>query len=178
MDRRFQAFLLTMGVFYMLLFLRSKKVKSLSDLSLDIEESNWPVVLGIFAVTMTLVTIYIVSLYWVEVKEILNIKTPKEKSTVPVADPHYETASSLFKNMQENDRNYLMFGRSPQVTSTNDSYILKGYELSSNIGDSNTYGTFTGMTLYGGPDMYDATGIEWGGKSVSDAEAAKFIASR
>ena len=174
MDRSLQTVLLYISSLYVFLFLKSKKVTSLGDLSLDTEKSNLAVVLGIFVMTLILITAYVIRLYWDEVKHFFVPDTPKPD---PEVDPMYETASSVFKNMQENDKNYLMFGRSPQVSSTRDSDILKGDELSSNIGDTDTYGSFTGMTLYGGPDMYEATGMNWGGISISDEEVKKFIAN-
>lgn len=182
MDRSLQTVLLYVSVLYVLLFFKKSVTKgeSIVDGNVIVTEkieSNWLIVLLIFILSLILITVYVVRLYWVEVKRFLKIPEPPEKApVVPVADPEYVTASRLYNTMQENDKNYLMFGRSPQVSRMRTSDILKGDKDSSNIGE--TYGSFTGMSLYGGPDMYEATGVNWGGKSVSNAEAAKFIAAK
>lgn len=182
MDRSLQTVLLYISALYVLLFFKKSVTRgeSIVDGNITLTEeikSNWVIVLFIFILSLILVTVYVIRLYWVEVKRFFKIPEPREKApVVPVADPEYVTASRLFTNMQENDKNYLMFGRSPQVSRVRTSDILKGDQDTSNIGE--TYGSFTGMTLYGGPDMYEATGVNWGGKSVSNAEAAKFIGAK
>ena len=84
----------------------------------------------------------------------------KENLSKPNINPVYDfsTPTDIINGLREDDKNSLMFGRSNQPTdamteNSGKSEILRGYVNSGGMGDQ--YGTFTGMTLYGGPDMYD-----------------------
>ena len=82
----------------------------------------------------------------------------------PVMNPAYDiaTPADIMNSLREDDMNTLMFGRSkfPTDAMTENSEggeILRGYENSSDMGDQ--YGSFTGMTMYGGPEMFDQRDI-------------------
>lgn len=82
---------------------------------------------------------------------------PKMNTSYDVATP-----ADIMNSLREDDMNTLMFGRSkfPTDAMTKNSEggeILRGYENSSEMGEQ--YGTFTGMTLYGGPEMFDQRDI-------------------
>lgn len=70
----------------------------------------------------------------------------------------YTKPTDIVNNLRDNDKNFLMFGRSrdppdAKTENSNGGEILKGYVPSSTMGEQ--YGYFTGMTLYSGPNMYD-----------------------
>ena len=74
--------------------------------------------------------------------------------------PEYDiaTPSDIITSLREDDMNTLMFGRSDALSeNSNGGEILRGYENSSEMGDQ--YGTFTGMTLYSGPEMFEQRDI-------------------
>ena len=82
----------------------------------------------------------------------------------PKMNPSYDiaTPADIMNSLREDDMNTLMFGRSkfPTDAMTENSKggeILRGYENSSEMGEQ--YGTFTGMTLYEGPEMFDQRDI-------------------
>lgn len=77
----------------------------------------------------------------------------------PIASSVHDFAkpTDIINSLREDDKNSLIFGRSKFPTDVMDGEqegkeVLRGHENSSGLGEQ--YGTFTGMTLYGGPPMY------------------------
>lgn len=94
----------------------------------------------------------------------IEYTTTKKGYDKPNMNPYYDVATpaDIMNSLREDDMNTLMFGRSkfPTDAMTENSKggeILRGYENSSEMGEQ--YGTFTGMTLYGGPEMFDQRDI-------------------
>tara|TARA_B110000858_G_C17798317_1_gene473747 strand:+ start:1021 stop:1887 length:867 start_codon:yes stop_codon:yes gene_type:complete len=93
----------------------------------------------------------------------------------PKINPSYDiaTPADIMNSLREDDMNTLMFGRSkfPTDAMTENSEggeILRGYDNSSKMGEQ--YGTFTGMTLYGGPEMFDQRDIRRVWKDLENIE--------
>lgn len=103
------------------------------------------------------ICILIVSTLWLEFARKIGFEKP-------ILNPNYDyaTPTDIMNNLREDDKNSLMFGRSnnptePFTQNSGKSETLRGYMNSSTMGEQ--YGTFTGMTLYGGPEMYHQTDI-------------------
>ena len=93
---------------------------------------------------------------------------PKLNQSYDIATP-----ADIMNSLREDDMNTLMFGRSkfPTDAMTENSEggeILRGYNNSSEMGEQ--YGSFTGMTLYGGPEMFDQRDIRRVWKDLENIE--------
>ena len=111
-----------------------------------------------FAIEYKEVSIYVL-IFLTVIFGVYTVYTGIPRLDPPVVVPEYDyaTPTDIMNSLREDDKNSLMFGRSNQPTDVmSDNVepgILRGYANSSTLGEQ--YGTFTGITLYDGPEMFE-----------------------
>lgn len=94
-----------------------------------------------------------------EFQKYFDGRVPQQEVSLP---NQFAKPSDIINSLREDDMNTLMFGRSKFPSDVmggeQDDRILRGYEVSSDLGDK--YGTFTGVTLYDGPQLYDQQALQ------------------
>ena len=107
-------------------------------------------------IALILLSLIFMLLSYVQYKNIRMITLTK---TPPVLNPAHDYAkpTSIINSLRDDDMNTLMFGRARQrrdalSENSEGGEIIKGHEDTSNLGEQ--YGSFTGASFYGGPEMY------------------------